>query len=273
MQDGASAEGAGFDARFVARAAQVRFVLVAPSHPGNIGASARAVRTMGFAQLSVVAPRVADFAVDAEAIALATHGVNVLTAARSEPTLTRALHGVHRAFAMTGYAREFAAPPLDLRAAAALARDAISAGQTVAFVFGTERSGLLNEDVERCTDCCSIPADPVSGSLNLAQAVQVTAYETRLALCADAPAAAPLFETEPPAPVDAVEAMLDHLERALAALGYLDPSAPKRLGARLRRLFGRARPTASEIDILRGIAAAIIERKSDRAGSKHARGG
>jgi tRNA/rRNA methyltransferase len=73
--------------------------------------------------------------------------------------------------------------------------------------------------------------------------------------------------------VDAVEAMLDHLERALAALGYLDPSAPKRLGARLRRLFGRARPTASEIDILRGIAAAIIERKSDRAGSKHARGG
>jgi tRNA/rRNA methyltransferase len=140
----------------------------------------------------------------------------------------------------------------------------------VAFVFGTERSGLTNADVERCQACCAIPADPQHGSLNLAQAVQVVAYECRLALleAALAPFVGNPFEAEPPASVETTEGMLDHLERALVALGYLDPADPRRLLARLRRLLTRAQPTASEVDILRGIAAAIIQRKSERAGAR-----
>ncbi len=264
-----------FGAAFATLAQRVRFVLVQPSHPGNIGSSARAVRTMGFERLSVVAPRVADFASDPDAVALATHGVEVLQAATVSADLVHALQGSQVAFAMTGYAREFGPPLADVRTAASRVREVIAAGGEVAFVFGTERSGLSNEDVERCTDCCAIPADPACASLNLSQAVQVVAYEVQLALrealgASGVDAAMQPFESEPAAAVEQVDGMVAHLERALLALGYLNPDDPKRLSARLRRLFGRARPTASEIDILRGIAAAIIERKTDRIGKKDA---
>lgn len=256
---------------FAALAARVRFVLVAPSHPGNIGAAARAIKTMGFPRLSVVAPLAPDFRAHADAVALATHGVDVLASAATEPDLTQALRGVHLAFAASGYAREFGPRLVDLRAAAAEARTALAAPEReVAFVFGTERSGLTNEDVERCHACCAIPADPRHGSLNLAQAVQVVAYECRMALLQSLhlPLVANPFEAETPASVDATERMLDHLERALVALGYLDPADPRRLLARLRRMLTRAQPTASEVDILRGIAAAIIQRKSERVGTR-----
>lgn len=249
---------------------RVRFVLVAPSHPGNIGAAARALKTMGWKRLAVVAPKVGDFHEHEAALALATHGADVLRAASVHPTLADALRGVRLAFAMTGYAREFGPRLVELRAAAGEARVALESGGDVAFVFGTERDGLLNDDVERCHACCAIPADPEYGSLNLAQAVQVTAYECRLA-CVETGAPAAKFTEEPPAPIDAVESMHEHLERALVALGYFDPAQPKRLMSRLRRLLTRARPTAAEIDILRGIAAAIIERKSERVGRKRAR--
>lgn len=246
---------------------RVRFVLVAPSHPGNIGAAARALKTMGWRRLALVAPRVEHFREHEVALALATHGADVLRTATVHPTLADALRGVRRAFAMTGYAREFGPRLIDLRAAAAETHAMLAGGGDVAFVFGTERDGLLNEDVERCQACCAIPADPECGSLNLAQAVQVAAYECRLA-CAQGGAPAPQFAEEPPAPVDAVEAMHEHLERALVALGYLDPAQPKRLMSRLRRLVTRAQPTTAEIDILRGIAAAIIARRSERVGRK-----
>ena len=270
-----SALSTTFGPAFKALGARVRFVLVEPSHPGNIGSAARAVRTMGFERLGVVAPRVAEFAHDADAVALATHGLEVLRSSTVSADLVSALQGSQCAFAMTGYAREFGPPLLDVRAAAAKAREVLRAGGEVAFVFGTERSGLSNEDVERCTDCCAIPADPECASLNLAQAVQVVAYEMQLALReglghAGVDAAMQPFEAEPAATVEQVDGMVAHLERALLTLGYLSPDDPRRLQARLRRLFGRARPTASEIDILRGIAAAIIERKSDRIGKKDA---
>jgi tRNA/rRNA methyltransferase len=136
----------------------------------------------------------------------------------------------------------------------------------VAFVFGTERSGLTNDEVALCQASCAIPADPVHGSLNLAQAVQVAAYEMRVALDSEPPASR--FASEPPAGVEALEGMYAHLEQALVALGYLDPDVPRKLLFRVRRLLARAHPTASEVDILRGICAAIITRKSARAGSK-----
>lgn len=259
------------DGEFAERASRVRFVLVAPSHPGNIGAAARAIKTMGFARLAVVTPREPDFKSHAQAVAFAAGAADVLARASVHVDLVDALRGVHFALAMTGYSREFGPRLVDLRTAAAQARALLDAGggvaAEVAFVFGTERSGLLNEDVERCHACCAIPADPANPSLNLAQAVQVAAYECRLALHA---AAVPhdRFAGEPPASVDAVEGMLAHLERALVAIGYHDPAEPKHLMARLRRLLARARPTPSEIDILRGICAAIERRKDERRGRR-----
>jgi len=252
---------------------RIRFVLVEPSHPGNIGAAARAIRTMGFRRLAVVAPREPGFGSHDEALAFATHAADVLQAASVHETLPQALEGVRLSFAMTGYAREFGPPLVDLRAAAGRARAHVgSEPGDIAFVFGAERNGLANEDIERCSACCAIAADAQAASLNLAQAVQVAAYECRLALVGGAidPQLTP-FGQEPPASHDRIEGMFVHLEQALVALGYLDPAQPKRLMSRLRRLLARAQPNDAEIDILRGIAAAIIERRDERTGRKSGR--
>ena len=248
-------------------------MLVAPSHPGNIGAAARAIRTMGFGRLAVVAPREAGFRGHEEALAFATHAANVLRQASDHATLADALAGVRLSFAMTGYARQFGPPLVDLRSAAA--RAGVHAGQQagdVAFVFGAERNGLANEDVERCSACCAIAADAQAASLNLAQAVQVVAYECRLALAGGAidPRLTPFAEAAP-ASHERVEAMFVHLEQALAEIGYLDPAQPKRLMSRLRRLLARAQPSDTEVDILRGIAAAMIRRRAERVGGKGGR--
>jgi len=252
---------------------RVRFVLVAPSHPGNIGSAARAVKTMGFRRLVVVRPRLPDYREQDDAIALATGAADVLAASETCATLAQALVGVETAYAMTGYDRQFGPPMIDVRGAALQAAQALNQrkGGDVAFVFGTERDGLLNEDVERCQFCCAIPASTEFSSLNLAQAVQIAAYECQLALRGAAtirPEQSRFADDEPPASVDALEGLYAHLEQAVVAIGYLDPGEPKRLMARLRRFFNRARPTATELDVLRGISAAIIEARSERAGRK-----
>ena len=207
-------------------------------------------------------------------MALATGAADVLAASASSVTLTEALAGVRTAYAMTGYDRQFGPPLADLRTCAADSARAVGAGEDIAFVFGTERSGLENEDVERCQMCCAIPADPAFASLNLAQAVQVTAYECQLALRGAAKVhdgQRRFVPEETPAPVAALEGFYAHLEQALIVVGALDPEEPKRLMQRLRRLFNRARPTQTEIDVLRGVTAAIIESRADRAGRKRGR--
>jgi len=254
---------------------QVRFVLVAPSHPGNIGASARAIKAMGFSRLVVVQPRHPDYREHPDAVALATGAADVLAASTSFATLTAALAGIRTAIAMTGYDRQFGPPLADLRACAEEAATRVrEANEEVAFVFGTERSGLENEDVERCQRSCAIPANPAFSSLNLAQAVQVAAYECQLAL-RGTPGVQDgqrrFGPEEAPAPIEALEGFYAHLEQALIAVGALDPDEPKRLMQRLRRLFNRARPTQTEIDVLRGVTAAIIESRADRAGRKRGR--
>jgi tRNA/rRNA methyltransferase len=254
---------------------RVRFVLVAPSHAGNIGAAARAIKTMGFRRLVVVQPRDPDYRDHPDAVALATGAADVLAASDTCSELVDALAGVHTAFAMTGYDRQFGPPLLDLRTCAGTAADRLAdpEGQ-VAFVFGTERSGLANEDVERCQVCCAIPADPSFASLNLAQAVQVAAYECQLAMRGTGAihAAQRRFGPgEAPASVEAIEGFYAHFEQAMVAVGALDPDEPKRLMQRLRRLFNRAHLTQTEIDVLRGVTAAIIESRSDRAGRKRGR--
>jgi tRNA/rRNA methyltransferase len=248
--------------------ARVAFVLVGTSHPGNVGAAARAMKTMGLSQLRLVTPRYADVCSQPEAMAFASGATDVLAGAQCFDSLADALADVSFAVAVSAEPREFGPPPAvpEVCAAEALASLAQRPEHRVAFVFGAERTGLSIESVQLCHLLTSIPASPVYSSLNLAQAIQILAYCLRRealsgsALSADhptrslpSPAAA---SDETPAPMAsgaAIQGFFDHLERALLAIGYLDPVHPKKLMPRMRRLFLRARLSAEEVDLLRGI--------------------
>ncbi|EEA01580.1 RNA methyltransferase, TrmH family, group 1 [Burkholderia sp. H160] len=247
-----------------------RFVLVEPSHPGNVGAAARALKTMGFSRLVLVSPRVPNVQNDPEAIAMASGADDVLASVHVVPTLADALTGVHWSVALTARLREYGPPQWTPRAAAAVAHEEAVHGE-IALVFGNERVGLSNEDVERCSAIAHIPANPAYSSLNLGQAVQVLAYELRTAyLCDDettdgAPAlragagqAESTGTRAQMAASDEIESMFAHLESALVALEFLDPANPKKLMSRLRRLFARSGLEREEVNIVRGIAKHIL---------------
>jgi tRNA/rRNA methyltransferase len=233
--------------------ARIRIILCAPSHPGNIGASARAMRTMGLSQLILVAPLRFP---DPEADALASGATTILREARVVATLDDALAGAALAIGFSARPREFAGGALSARAAA---REAVSyaARGAVALVFGSEMSGLSNRELARCQLVATIPSDPSFSSLNLAAAVQVAAYELRVAAGSGEVWRAPAFE---PATQDEIARLFEHGERTLVALDFLRPAHPKRLLPRLRRLFARARLEKEEVNILRGILARIDER-------------
>lgn len=232
-------------------------MLVGPSHPGNVGATARAMKVMGLSQLSLVTPRHADVLSQPDAIAFASGAVDLLLRATIHPTLNDALTGCSHAIAMSARDREYAPPLTTLRESAADALGILRAAPgDVAFVFGSERYGLSNDDVLRCQARCRIDTSPAYGSLNLAQAVQLTAYECRLAALSSQPA--PVADVAVPASHTEREALIDHFEQGLLAIGYLDPDAPKKLMPRLRRLFARARLEHEEVQWLRGIAKAML---------------
>lgn len=232
-----------------------RFVLVKPSHPGNVGAAARAIKVMGFGELVLVAPRFADVLARPEATAFASGALDVLEGARVVDTLAQALDGSTFACATAMTPRDFGPPALAARElCATLATDA----HRVAFVFGSERLGLANDDVYRCHACLSIPTAPGYGSLNLAQAVQVVAYEWRQALGGFA--VVPRTTDPTLADAAAVQGLLVHWAQALEHLGFLDPAAPRKLMPRLNQLVNRAQPTTEEVHILRGIARAMLNR-------------
>ncbi|MDR5750370.1 MULTISPECIES: RNA methyltransferase [unclassified Caballeronia] len=235
-----------------------RFVLVEPSHPGNVGAAARALKTMGFARLVLVAPRVANVKNEPEAVAMASGADDVLASALVVDTLADALAGVHWSVALTARMREYGPPQLPPRAAAARAREFVHHGD-IALVFGNERTGLSNADVERCSALAHIPANPAYSSLNLAQAVQVLAYELRLAYSGDSPPPA-LEVANASASSEEIEGMYAHLESALIELEFLDPANPKKLMSRMRRLLARSGLEREEVNILRGIAKHILLR-------------
>jgi tRNA/rRNA methyltransferase len=243
---------------------RIAIVLVSPSHPGNVGAVARAMKVMGLARLAIVAPRYADVLTRPDAIAFASGAVDVLERATLHATLDDALASTTHAIAMSAREREFAPPLTSLRGAALdavrVATRIANDGGRAAFVFGSERYGLSNDDVLRCQARCRIETSAAYASLNLAQAVQLAAYECRLALIAnEGEAKSPVEEREGDlASHDEREALLDHLEQALIAIGYLDPDAPKKLMPRLRRLFARARLEHDEVQWLRGIAKAML---------------
>lgn len=238
------------------RSDPTRFVLLHTSHAGNVGAAARAMKVMGFADLVLVQPRFADVLSREETVAMASGAADILARARIVGTLAEALDGIHHACATAMTPRDFGPPTHAPRAHLEGLRDS---GMRVAFVFGSERFGLSNEDVYRCHACLSIPTDARYGSLNLAQAVQLIAYEWRMALGGFAVEA----RTPPVALADAsaVQGALDHWQAALVQLGYLDPDLPKKLMPRLQQLLNRAQLTHEEVHILRGIARAIERRR------------
>ncbi|MET0383434.1 MAG: RNA methyltransferase [Burkholderiaceae bacterium] len=226
-----------------------RFVLVDTSHPGNVGAAARAMKVMGFTDLVLVAPRLADALSQPDAIAMASGAADVLERARVVPTLAQALDGVTFACATAMTPRDFGPPTRTPRGCFA---DLARGGHRVAFVFGGERFGLSNDHVYGCHVCLSIPTQPGYGSLNLAQAVQLLSYEWRQAL-----GGFPVVErARAPLQADdgAVRGLLAHWREMLIEIDFLDPATPRKLMARLHQLANRAEVTTEEVHILRGIA-------------------
>jgi tRNA/rRNA methyltransferase len=237
---------------------RIRVVLSHPSHPGNIGAAARAMKTMGLSQLVLVNPKRFP---DAEASARAAGADDILATAKVCASLDEALAGAVFAVAVTARQRDLGPPALAARAAAPLLL-AHSAGGPVALVFGNETAGLANAEVQRCQRCAYIASVPGFSSLNLGAAVQLLCYELRLSAFADAPplvSPATPFVAQP-ATIDDAERFYAHLERVMVDTGFHDPRVPKRLMPKLRRLFGRAMLERDELNILRGILDAVERR-------------
>ncbi len=278
---------------------KTRFILINTSHAGNVGAAARAMKTMGFDDLVLVAPRWPNVLRREETIQRASGALDVLTNARIVATLDEALDGISHLCATAMTPRDFGPPTATPRAhfemllkeelsgivlhgleaentqnaaqsasegsksweGSADSESARAAGASVqagvAFLFGSERFGMTNDDVYRCHVALSIPTNPGFGSLNLGAAIQVVAYEWRMALGGFAVQEA----TAPHTLADAaqVAGMLAHWEQALTQVGFLDPAAPKKLMPRLNQLFNRAQLAPEEIHILRGVAKAMIE--------------
>ncbi len=230
--------------------ARVRVVLSRPTHPGNIGAAARAMKTMGLSRLVLIEPRRFP---DPQATALAAGAADLLATTTVCDSLEQALAGSALAIGFTARRRDLGPAAHDARGAAAQAVAEAHTGAEVALVFGTEMAGLSNEELIRCQRIAHIPTDPTFSSLNLAAAVQIAAYELRLAAVGTIPVD---DGRTPPATFEELEGLFDHLESSLVASGFLDPYNPRRLMERLRRLFGRARLESQEVNILRGMLAA-----------------
>lgn len=262
--------------------ANIRMVLVRTSHPGNVGQVARAMANMGLRELVITSPRFPDMCAQPEAIALASGATDVLAQAQIVPDLATALQGVNCAYAFSARPRDLSPPLRTAGEAAAEVMASLDAafaqGETapkIAFVFGAERSGLVNDEVMMCQRLCQIEANPEYNSLNLAQAVQVMSYSLRQAALHEQNASVaqggayvlstPKMSAEvpvqqQPADVDKVEGMLAHWEQMLVALELLNPQIPSETLMRLRAMFARTQLTNNEVNFLRGIARAVLAR-------------
>lgn len=227
----------------------IRFVLVRTSHPGNIGAAARAIRTMGCSRLGLVAPHKFPHP---DAVALASGAVGVLDNAAIAPTLVESVADCTLVLGCTARARAVQLEELSPRDAATRAL-AASAQGPVAIVFGNERTGLENDELMRCHAAVRIPSVEDFPSLNLAQAVQVLAYELRLAMLASAPLTAVGSKSDPAATAEQLEYMFGHLAQMLDDIDFHKGRSPVTIMKRLRRLFLHAGLDQREVRILRGI--------------------
>ncbi len=236
---------------------RIRVVLCQPSHPGNIGAAARAMKTMGLSRLYLVNPK--SFP-DPEALARASGAGDVLERAIVCPSLALALADTVFAAGMSARRRDLSLPFCWARDGAQQLIENQVHGE-VALVFGNEQAGLSNEDLALCQLPVMIPTDAAYASLNLGAAVQIMCYELRLAAAVPAPLPQEIL---PPASAAEIEGLFDHLERAALGSGFLDPAQPKRLMLRLRRLFGRSRLEREEVSILRGLLSSFEKAKIRR---------
>lgn len=227
----------------------IRFVLCQTTHPGNIGAAARAMQTMGLREMVLVNPR---FFPHEQAVTMASGALEVLNSIRVETSLKTALQGSQLVFGVTARSRGLSHPMMSLRESVLWLQERAEV-ESVAFVFGTEMSGLSNAELDSCHRLCHIPANPDFSSLNLAAAVQVVAYELFQVNWA--------FRDMNPefklATHEEMEYFYEHLEESLVTSRFLDPSHPRRLMTRLRRLFGRALVEKEEVSILRGMLRAL----------------
>jgi TrmH family RNA methyltransferase len=233
---------------------RIRVVLSHTSHPGNIGATARAMKTMGLTQLYLVNPKLFPHA---DATARASGADDVLAAAKVCADLDEALAGCRLVVGASARSRSIPCPVIGPAECARMAADASSQGE-VALLFGCEQSGLSNPEIDRCQYLVQIPTNPDYGSLNLASAVQILCYEIRVAFLDGQDvngAGVPV-----PVSADEMERFYVHLEQTLVQLGFLDPANPRHLMRRLRRMYNRARPDENEVNILRGILTATQER-------------
>jgi tRNA (cytidine32/uridine32-2'-O)-methyltransferase len=234
----------------------VQIVLVNTSHPGNIGAAARAMKNMGLDKLCLVNPKIFP---SAEATARASGADDLLAAARRVDSLDAALTGISLVIGASARNRTLPVPMLNPRECAELVMQ--QPGDTAsAIVFGRERTGLTNDELDRCHYLVQIPANPDYPSLNVAAAVQVISYELRMAagLSLYRPGSRHRYAT-----TEEMELFYQHLEEVLVAIEFLDAGNPRQLMRRLRRLFGRARPNENEVNILRGILTAIEQRRGN----------
>ena len=259
-----------------------RFILIETSHAGNVGAAARALKTMAFEELVLVRPRYKNVLRKEETIQRASGALDVLNNARVVDTLDEALDGISHLCATAMTPRDFGPPtrtprqhfemllkgellePVNTAQEGDLAQTSEESPQItlnnqkgVGFLFGCERFGMSNEDVYRCDVALTIPTNPNFGSLNLGSAIQVIAYDWRQAL-----GGFPVVEHTPEvqrADMAQVQGMLGHWEQALAHVGFLDPAAPKKLMPRLNQMFNRAQLSQEEIHILRGVAKAMLQ--------------
>lgn len=245
----------------------IRIVLVNTSHPGNIGAVARAMKNMGLSQLVLVEPR--KFPHD-EATWRAASATDVLTAARVCGTLEEAVADCGLVVGTSARGRRIPWPLLDPRRCAERAYGEAGT-HPVALVFGREDRGLTNEELQLCNLHVNIPANEAYSSLNLAMAVQVLCYELRMAHLGGLSVDSLAEWDQPPATAQDLQRYFEHLEETLLDMGFLNPKAPKQLMTRLRRLYSRARPDEMEISILRGILTAT-QYQLRRAGDEASRG-
>lgn len=239
----------------------IRIILVNTTHPGNIGATARAMKNMGLKDLYLVDPYQFPHV---EATARASGADDLLEKAKVVPTLAEAVKDCGFVIGTTARTRGIPWPVLDLRTAAKKTLVEAERGP-VAILFGQERAGLTNEELEYCHAVINIPCNPEYTSLNLAQAVQLVTYEIRMSWLEqqEKPIAAKKFRLDRPASAAEMEGFYEHLRETLIQIGFLNPMEPKKIMRRMIRLFNRTQLEKREINILRGMLSAMQEKIND----------
>lgn len=240
----------------------IRIVLVETSHTGNMGSVARAMKTMGLTNLYLVNPLVKP---DSQAISLAAGASDVIGDAKIVDSLDEAIAGCSLVVGTSARSRSLPWPMLDARECGVKSVEE-SQQAPVALVFGRERVGLTNDELQKCHYHVAIQANPEYSSLNLAMAVQIIAYEVRMAwLQAQEQASPPPQYEESPYPlVDDLERFYQHMEQMMLNSGFIREANPGQVMSKLRRLYTRARPERDELNILRGILSSFEKRKSDK---------